>query len=272
MKRVLAGITAAGLAGALLSGCGLATQEFADEDTGIGPGVKRVLLSQESGAVVIRTGERASVRREVHHTGDKPGASHRVEGDTLILEGCEQDHCWIDYEVVVPAGFALAGDVASGDVTAEGARSVDLRSSSGDVTVRGVSGAVAVAASSGRVELTDVGENASVEVQSGDVGVLGVRGDATVRSSSGTVTVTGAAGKVDVEATSGDVAIDAAQIVDVTAHTKSGSLEVTVPRGRYRLSVDVSSGDISSAVTDDPSGNAALNLSATSGNVTVRYA
>ncbi|MFC7618240.1 hypothetical protein ACFQV2_37550 [Actinokineospora soli] len=39
-----------------------------------------------------------------------------------------------------------------------------------------MSGAASVEATSGRVELTDVGENASVEVQSGDVGVTGVRG------------------------------------------------------------------------------------------------
>lgn len=272
MNKALAGVAAAGLAAALLSGCGLATQRFSDEDTGLGSGIRSVRLAQESGAVTIRTGPSASVRRTVHYRDDKPGATHRVEGDALILEGCAQDNCWVDYEVVVPAGFALAGVVSSGDVTAEGARSVDVRSSSGDVTVRGVSGAVSVEATSGRVELADVGENASVDVSSGDVGVHGVRGDATVRSSSGTVTVTGAGGKVDVEATSGDVAIDAAEVVDVRAHATSGTLDITVPRARYRVAVEADSGEIATDVADDPAGTAALNLSASSGNVTVRYA
>ena len=272
MKRVLAGITAVGVAAGLLSGCGLATREFSDADTGIGSGVRSVRLAQEAGSVTIRTGATASVRRTVHYLDDKPGATHRVEGDALILEGCEQDNCWVDYDVVVPAGFALAGAVASGDVTVEGAGSVEMRSSSGDVTVRGVSGGVSVEATSGQVELVDVGENASVRVTSGDVDVRGVRGDATVRSKSGTVTVTGAGGKVDVEATSGDVAVDAAEVVDITANATSGTLDITVPRARYRVAVEADSGEIDNAVANDPAGQAALHLSAASGDVTVRYA
>ncbi|MFC5285732.1 DUF4097 domain-containing protein [Actinokineospora guangxiensis] len=272
MKKVVAGVAVVGVAAGLLSGCGLATREFSDSDTGIGSEVRSVRLVQEGGSVVVRAGEVASVRRTVRYLDDKPGATHRVEGDALVLEGCGQDNCWIDYEVVVPAGFALAGDVTSGNVTVEGAGSVEVRSSSGDVTVRGVSGGVSVEATSGRIELVNVGENASVQVTSGDVGVRGVRGDATVRSSSGAVTVTGAGGRVDVEATSGDVAIDAAEVVDVTATATSGTLDITVPRARYRVAVEADSGEIDNAVGNDPAGQAALKLSASSGDVTVRYA
>ncbi|GGS20607.1 MULTISPECIES: DUF4097 family beta strand repeat-containing protein [Actinokineospora] len=269
--RVLAGITAAGLAATLATGCGLATREFS-ESADLGPGVTTVRLAQDAGDVTIRVGATSSVRRTVHYLDEKPGATHRVEGDALILEGCGQNNCWIDYEVVVPQGYRLAGDVASGDVTVEEAESVDLRSSSGDVTVRGVSGAASVEANSGRVDLSDVGENASVLVQSGDVDLRGVAGDASVRSSSGTVTVTGVGGAVDVEATSGDVAIGVAEPVDVRAHATSGRVDVTVPRGRYRVSVEVGSGDIDCDVQHDAAATTAIDLSTSSGDVTVRYA
>ncbi|MFC7618241.1 DUF4097 family beta strand repeat-containing protein [Actinokineospora soli] len=84
--------------------------------------------------------------------------------------------------------------------------------------------------------------------------------------------MTGAAGKVDVEATSGDVAIGAATVVDVKAHTSSGTLDVAVPRARYRVTVTADSGEIANGVQHDPTGQATLTLSATSGDVTVRYA
>ncbi|MGX7823943.1 DUF4097 family beta strand repeat-containing protein [Actinokineospora sp. 24-640] len=271
MSRVLAGIAVAGLAATLVGGCGLATSRYTEKD-GIGQDITSIRLNQDAGAVNIRVGGTPSVTRTVHHLDDKPGATHRVEGGALILEGCGLNNCWIDYEVVVPRKVALAGDVASGDVTVEGAVSVDLRTSSGDVDVRGVSGAVSVEANSGRVELADVGENASVQVRSGDVDLRGVRGDATVRSSSGTVTVAGVGGKVDVEATSGDVAVGVSTVSDVRAHANSGAVSVTVPRGRYRMTVDVGSGEVDSAVADDPAGTAALDLAASSGDVTVRYA
>ncbi|MGW5051064.1 DUF4097 family beta strand repeat-containing protein [Actinokineospora sp. NPDC004072] len=269
--RVLAGITAVGVAGALLTGCGLATREFS-ESADLGPGIRSVRLAQDAGDVTIRVGAAASVRRTVHYLNDKPGATHRVEGDALILQGCEQNHCWIDYEVVVPEGYRLAGDVASGDVALEKAESVDLRMASGDVTARGVSGAVSVETNSGRVELSDVGENASVEVQSGDVDLRGVAGDASVRSSSGAISLTGVRGKVDVEATSGDVAIGVATPVDIRARATSGSVEVTVPQGRYRLQLDVGSGELDCPLRNDPAATTALDLSTNSGDVTVRYA
>src|SRR5436190_23389279 len=88
-----------------LAGCGSSAwgMDTATDDSQHTEQIKNVRLDNGSGNITIRTGgATTTVHREVHYSHDKPGATHRVEGDTLVLEGCKTRGCRIDYEVSVP--------------------------------------------------------------------------------------------------------------------------------------------------------------------------
>lgn len=253
-NALLQGVLALGVAGAVLltGACGMVTQQYAD-DAVVGQTIRSVLVDNDSGSVKIRTGGTSNVHREVHHHSDRPGPTHRVEGDVLILEPCRVRNCWIDYDVVVPEGVTVTGKIDSGDVSVEGVQSVTVAADSGDVTVRGVSGKVSVKADSGRVDLVDIGDNVSVEVSSGSVKAVGLGGSA------------------DIAASSGSVEVALVEVGNVRARANSGSVDVVVPRGRYRVDAAVDSGDLDNAIGSDVAAANTVDVEADSGDVSIRF-
>ncbi|MGW9309153.1 DUF4097 family beta strand repeat-containing protein [Saccharomonospora azurea] len=198
--------------------------------------IRHVEIDNGSGRVVVRAGEVSEtvVEQRLAYVGDEPGRAFEVEGSTLVLAGCGSD-CSVDYEVTVPRGVTVAGEVSSGDVVVRDASDVDVRATSGDVEVR-LTGArrVAVEATSGDVDL----HVAEVE-------------------------------EVHATTTSGDMNLDVEQVDTVRAEATSGDIEVTAPRGDYRVTVSTTSGD-QDVRGDDPGAERVLDLTATSGDVTVR--
>src|SRR5947199_6202654 len=84
-----------------LAGCGSFAwgMSTATDDAQHTEQIKNVRLANGSGNVTIRTGgTTTTVHREMHYAHEKPGATQRVEGDTLVLEGCRSNDCRIDYE------------------------------------------------------------------------------------------------------------------------------------------------------------------------------
>lgn len=253
-NALLQGVLALGVAGAVLltGACGMVTKQYADNEA-VGQTIRSVLVANDSGAVKIRTGGTTRVHRQVHHNSDRPGASHRVDGDVLILESCPVRNCWIDYDVVVPEGVTVTGKIDSGDVSVEGVRSVNMSADSGDVTVRGVQGKVVVKADSGRVDLVDIGDNVSVDVSSGSVKAVGLGGSA------------------DIAASSGSVEVALVEVGDVRARANSGSVQVVVPQGRYRVNAVVDSGDLDNAIGSDVAAANLVDVEADSGDVSIRF-
>ncbi|OLF09557.1 hypothetical protein BLA60_19945 [Actinophytocola xinjiangensis] len=233
-RAVAAGaIVVAGLG--VFTACGWdITKERATDNAGITEEFSRVRFLNDSGNLTINTGGDPEVTRTIFYEDDKPGPTHRVENGTLVLEPCPQRDCHIDYEVVVPEGTVVEGEVNSGNVDITGVAEVDLKADSGDIDVRRVDGTVNVDASSGNVDLIDIG------------------------------------GATQVEADSGNVTISLAVIDDVRARVNSGNVEVTVPDGRYQVSTDIDSGDLDSALDNDEGGEHHLDLAVDSGNITVK--
>ncbi|CAM4239850.1 DUF4097 domain-containing protein [Kibdelosporangium persicum] len=273
-RRVVLGVCAIGAGTLLLSGCDgfrMSSQNFSDT-TDITQQVASVRIDNGSGAVRIRAGATASVRRTVYYRDDKPGQTHRVDGDTLVLEDCEQRNCSIDYEVTLPTAAKVMGEVGSGEVEVVGMAEVGVRAGSGDVRVRDVPGPVTVNVSSGRAELTGLGQSAVVEASSGDVSVTDVKGDLTVLSRSGEVNAVGVGGRTSVESSSGDVRVDMAVPQSVKVVASSGGIRVTVPRGQlYRADVSTDSGERRISVDTSPQSQYVLNLEASSGDIEVGY-
>ncbi|MGH3758715.1 DUF4097 family beta strand repeat-containing protein [Actinophytocola sp.] len=248
---------AIGVAGVgVLAGCGwgIATSSYTD-DKGIDAAFTSVRFANDSGDMTIRAGDEASVHRTVHHGGDKPGGdTFRVRDGVLELDSCGEPQCWIDYEVTVPAGTTVSGQLDSGTTTVSGVAEVNVRASSGEVTVEDVAGAVNIEAESGSVNLSDIGGAVVAKAESGNVHADDVRGDVTLQASSG------------------NVGVELAAARDVRVKAESGNVEVAVPDGAYQVTADTDSGDVESDVTDDAAGDHHLDLHTDSGNITVTRA
>ncbi|KDN19483.1 DUF4097 family beta strand repeat-containing protein [Amycolatopsis rifamycinica] len=249
------------LGGIVLIGIGVATalgwgwgSDFDNTGT-VAQTIRGVKLEADSGAVKIRTGPGpATVREKVsYHWRNKPeGPFYRVDGDQLVLGSCGTN-CSVAFEVVVPEGVAVTGKVDSGGLDVAGMSSVDVHVDSGQARVEDVPGTVKLSLDSGSTDLRNVGA-----VQ--------------LRSESGGVTGKDVHGPVDVTSSSGSVEFTLVQANDVKVHAESGSVELTVPGGPYRVQGDSDSGHRDIGVQTDGSAPHVLDLTTESGSVTVRAA
>jgi hypothetical protein len=248
-------VAAVGAGLLLVAGCDwVEGANTARDEFTVGERITSVRLTSDAGAVRIRTGDRTAVHRELHFDRQRPGPTHRVEGDVLVIDSCPVRDCAIDYDVTVPEGTRVDGTASSGRVELDGVASVNLKVDSGSTTVRGVSGQVNLEASSGRVHLADIG------------------GAVAVRADSGSVSVENARGSVTAEVQSGNLDVSLAEARDVRATADSGRITVTVPKGAYQVLASTDSGRVDSGVTSDPAAGNRLELDSDSGNITVRYA
>ncbi|HEY3465008.1 MAG TPA: DUF4097 family beta strand repeat-containing protein [Amycolatopsis sp.] len=249
------------LGGIVLIGVGLATafgwgwgSDFENTNT-LSETIRSVKLEGDSGSVKIRTGSGpSSVHQKVdYHWRSKPGDTfYRVEGDQLVLGDCG-NNCSVDFDVVVPAGVPVTGQVDSGGLDIAGVASVDVRADSGHARVEDVPGLVKLRLESGGIDLRDVGE-VQLHADSGSIKGNDVRGPVDVTSSSGSV----------------DFSLTQANNVKIKAD--SGSVEVAVPGGPYRVIGDSDSGHRDIDVPTDGSAPHTLDLTTESGSVTVRAA
>ncbi|MFE0020620.1 DUF4097 family beta strand repeat-containing protein [Amycolatopsis sp. NPDC059021] len=248
------------LGGIVLIGVGVAAgfgflwPSKARADAEVTTPITKVRLDNGSGETKIRTGSGpVRIHQEFSYRWSKPSDSYKVDGDTLVLQGCGKN-CSVDYDVIVPAGVPVTGRNDSGGVRISGVASVDVTVDSGRAEVTDVAGPVKLAVDSGATELRNIGQ------------------DVTVRSDSGSVTGSGLRGKVDVKADSGRVELKMAASNDVKVHADSGSIEVDVPGGPYRVLGNTDSGHRDIGVSNDASAPHTLDLTTDSGSVKVRAA
>ncbi|WP_405978620.1 DUF4097 family beta strand repeat-containing protein [Streptomyces sp. NBC_00158] len=227
----------------LLSGCSFVEEarlKTAEADAAVAEAVTAVeLTGLRRGSVVVSpgSGPGVTVHRVVHYRGDTaPVPGQRVAGGVLsFTHGCQgdQDSCWVDYRLEVPASAKLKVGSSSGDITVTGVASAELDSSSGDVRAERIPGPLKARTSSGNITAT---------------GLSGPEGE--FRSSSGDAVVgfEKAPASVSVTTSSGDVTLKAPQApYRVSADTASGDRDVTLgdaPDAPSRITVRTTSGDI----------------------------
>ncbi|RJQ68057.1 hypothetical protein D5S17_32655 [Pseudonocardiaceae bacterium YIM PH 21723] len=161
----------------LLAGCGVGFGQSGFSDTGMLTGeVAEVKIDGSSGDVTLHhaTGDKITVYREVRYSGTHPGSQlrHRLEGQTLVLDGTCGVNCSISYTVNLPGRPKISGKLASGDLHAQQTGPVDMTTASGDITLNDVAGPVKLDTASGTVtaKLTTVGD-VRADTASGDVTV-----------------------------------------------------------------------------------------------------
>lgn len=161
-------------------------------------------------ARVRATSERGLLRAEF--------SSSRISLDIQSVRGRMGD---TRYEVSVPAGARVI-----------------TRSTSGDLSVRGVKGPVEARTTSGDVEVDEATDRITLESVSGGVRGTRLTGEVRAESVSGSVELERVSGDIRVESTSGDITIADATSRNVFSTTVSGEVEYVgsiEQNGRYEF-------------------------------------
>lgn len=193
-----------------------------------------VVISNVSGTIDVRGWD----RNEVQVTGTLGDSVERVDvessnGRTLV-------------KVVLPRGHARDGD-ADLEVQVPRGSSVEVSAVSADVSSRGVSGSQRLKSVSGEVTADISGDESDVRSVSGDVTVRGVGKPTSLRvaSVSGSLDITNVGGKIDLVTVSGDARLQGGEVTEIRGRTTSGSLELFGKLTRDgRVDVEGVSGDI----------------------------
>lgn len=149
---------------------------------------------------------------------------------------------------------------ASGDVTMEdmGAANQVIRTMSGDIKGRGVTGKLTAQTSSGNVEFDRIdGASHVIKTASGDIRVKEMIGDLTVQTASGDISVGKIRGKVVQNSASGDVEIGELE-GDGNFQTASGDIEMSVGAAE-KLEFGTASGDVKVTLPAEKSVQMTLN-------------
>ncbi|MFI2712836.1 DUF4097 family beta strand repeat-containing protein [Micromonospora sp. NPDC018662] len=252
-RTVVAATAAAALI--VLAGCDTLSFRRLDYDQTERVKVTRITVDGDgSGDVVVRaTGpaDQVQIKRVVRYQGGEPNSRYEIRGDELVLPTDCGQRCSISWEVTAPAGVAVRGGTGSGNVDLSEVGAVEFTLSSGDLTVSGASGEVRASTTSGNIRLAEAA------------------GPVRLRASSGDIEARRLASAVDAEATSGNLVVELDQPAPVRLHATSGNVDLAVPAGRYRVRADAKSGDTDVRVSNDPGASLLLDVTATSGNVTV---
>ncbi|HKE52489.1 MAG TPA: DUF4097 family beta strand repeat-containing protein [Actinomycetes bacterium] len=268
---------ALGAAGAMLalSACNVMEEHRFGQNDSVSETVRQIRIEGGSGSVSIDTGSGSttSIRQTVQYRGDRPTvATHRMEGDTMVLDTDCGRNCSADYRVTVPAGVVVSGRVGSGDISLTGMASVDVETGSGTITARDVTGNVTAQTGSGDINARDIGGNAQVHTGSGTVTVSDVAGTTNADADSGDVNARDVTGSVDAVTGSGTVEVTLAAPTSIRAQAGSGDVTLTVPDGSYRVVASTGSGDQHITVPSDPSAPNTLEAHTGSGELTIRPA
>lgn len=191
-------------------------------------------------SVELRPSTTAGV--EIHRTArylnafhSRPARTHRIEGSVLTLGGDDSSMFSVmEYIVTVPAGVRVTGETDNGSLDLAGVSSVDVKSNRGSVTVSDATGDVTMRASLGAV----VGRH--------------------LRS-----------GSVVASSTLGSISLELEQPANVDAQTSWGALDVTVPRGSYRVDAQTGMGGSEIGIANDANSRYGLLLHTNLGKLRV---
>jgi len=180
----------------------------------------------------------------------KHGDAYSVKDGVLKLDGDCGWQCSADFEVTVPRGTKITGENGSGDLELSGVAGVDVKSRSGEVTLREINGDVNLDLTSGDVSVSDLTGKLDVKANSGDIEAAGLKG-----------------GPVDVETSSGDIELQLAEANDVRVKGTSGDIGITAPGGDYKVSTESRTGDVENSLGNSADASNSLTATTTSGDI-----
>jgi DUF4097 and DUF4098 domain-containing protein YvlB len=193
-----------------------------------------VVISNVSGTIDVRGWD----RNEVQVSGSLGSSVERVD--------VESGNGRTTVKVVLPRGNARDGE-ADIEVQVPKGSYVEVTAVSADVSSRGVLGTQRLKSVSGEITADISGNESEVRSVSGDVTVRGVGKPSSLRvaSVSGSLDISNIGGKIELVTVSGDARLQAGEVSEIRGRTTSGSLELIGKLTRDgRVDVEGVSGDI----------------------------
>jgi|SRR5581483_4403055 len=169
----------------------------------------------------------------------------------------------ISCRVRCPEGSSVQTRTKSADLSVRGTiGSLNVATASGDTEVDNVTGGLNVKSASGDTTAREVGGGVNVNSASGDVEIELARGPVNVNTASGDVKIGAADESVNVNTVSGDHDLGAVLKGRVAAHSVSGDVTIGIRRGsRVYLDCSTVSGDTRSDLevgSEEPDGDGPL--------------
>lgn len=248
----------------------------------------QVLGGQAEGRVTASAQIRGITPEEARERADQFNLMIEESDHVVIVRPPESTNANIDLVVHLTGATPVEVRSLSGDVTVKGTgAAVRIHGTSGDLHVSGAMGTVDLHTASGDLVLvSSTSLNATLESKSGDVAALDCSGTFSVRTASGDVRLERCAGRtISVEAVTGDVHLDLAEPIDgaVNIRTVQGDTRVDVADGsNVRVALATLRGEVTSNVVlhDEArqdqritgrlgDGFGTLDISAVSGNITL---
>jgi len=214
-----------------------------------------VVISNVSGSIDVRGWDRNEVQVTGHLGEDVERLDLTTSGGRTIVK------------VVLPRGSSNDGD-AEISVQVPKNCSVEVSAVSADVSSQGVLGTQRLKSVSGEITADISGDDSEVRSVSGDLTVRGTGKPISLRANSvsGSLDLTNGAGKLDVVTVSGDARVQMGETSEVRGRTTSGDLELRAKLTRDgRVDVEGVSGEITLRLT--ASGGLSTEIESFSGDI-----
>jgi len=167
----------------------------ADGDVTVTTGGTQVVVHRTSRAPL------GHIRDSVDDSADRLVVQHKCPA---FIDGS----CTADLAVTVPTGTAVVVHSSNGQVSVRGLQgALTARLGDGAASVAGIRGDVDVRSSDGHVDVRDVVGSVNARSSDGSVLVSGVTGDVTAHSTDGRVDVSAVEGDVEATSSDGDVTV-----------------------------------------------------------------
>ena len=237
----------------------------------------RIELVAGSSDVEVGPWDGTEIRVEATQRGGARGdytVNVSQSGQTVqVVEASNNLFCFfcsrsMSYRISVPASAQAAITTSSGEIVIEGVDgAVTLSTVSGDIRANDLQGGLTAGTTSGEVRLNNLLGKLEVNSISGDVQLEeGKVEGASINTTSGEVTLDGVSGALNIETVSGDVTVRDAQASQLSLSTTSGDIEYTGElAGSGASTLNSISGDLKLALPEDSS--VKLDASTVSGDI-----
>ena len=191
----------------------------------------------------------------------------------------ESFHAVRGFRAAMRRNFEFGGSDPDVHIALPEGSTVEVTTASGDTEIIGVLARASVTSASGNVSVADEVGVLEMKTASGDVSSANVRDSLTCHSASGNVRCDGAGTTTKIRTASGSIRLSVDVPSEISVHTVSGNVAVTVARG---LEVDVDASSISGRLSstmpldatpsDSPKDAVSISARTVSGDVLVSSA
>jgi DUF4097 and DUF4098 domain-containing protein YvlB len=159
-----------------------------------------------------------------------------------------RDKMVVSFRLQLPRESACNLRTSDGNISLKGFnRDQRCNTSDGDVNISDVRGAVVASTSDGNISMTKVSGNVEVKTSDGDIRIEEIKGNARATTSDGNVVVSKVIGNISMKTSDGDLTFrDIAG--SLNAHTSDGNVTGNIVELKNELTIRTSDGNISISV------------------------